>query len=196
MADKPVVRELLKARLRALPPQDRSRASQAIARNVLDLPEYRQARCVMLFVSMASEADTSAIAADAWQHGKRVLVPVARMEDRSMHAVEIASLAEAKRRTAVGVMEPESGTPIDPAEIDLILVPGLGFGPSGERIGRGAGFYDRFLADRRLRAITCGLGFEVQVIEGIPMSPRDIALQMLVTETQVRRFRRSSAALA
>lgn len=188
MTDKPAIRELLKARLRALAPQDRTKASQAIMRRILDLPEYQQAHSVMLFVSMASEVDTSDIAADAWQQGKRVLVPVARMQDHSMYAVEIASLAEAKRRTAVGVMEPESGTPVDPGEIDLILVPGLGFGPSGERIGRGAGFYDRFLADQRLKAITCGLAFELQVIDGIPMTPRDVALEMLVTETQVRRF--------
>ena len=194
MTDKPAIRELLKARLRAFPSQDRTEASQAITRSILALPEYRQARSVMLFVSMASEVDTAGIAADAWQQGKRVLVPVATMADRSMHAVEIASLAEAKRKTAVGVMEPESATPIDPGEIDLVLVPGLGFGPSGERIGRGAGFYDRFLADQRLKAITCGLGFELQVIGGIPMTTRDIALEMLVTEAQVRRFRHRSPA--
>lgn len=196
MPDKSAVRELLKARLRALDPQDRSKASAVITRQVLVLPEYQQARTVMLFVSMASEVDTSAIAADAWQRGKRVLVPVAKMADHSMHAVEIRSLAEAKRRTSVGVMEPEPGTPVDSGEIDLVLVPGLGFGPSGERIGRGAGFYDRFLADPRMKAITCGLGFEVQVIEGIPMSPRDMALDMLVTEAQVRWFRPTNPAAA
>jgi 5-formyltetrahydrofolate cyclo-ligase len=189
MPDKSAVRELLKARIRALDPQDRSTASAAITRHVLALPEYKQARTVMLFVSMTSEADTSAIASDAWQNGKRVLVPVAKMQDHSMHAVEIRSLAEAKRRTSVGVMEPEPGTPADLGEINLVLVPGLGFGPTGERIGRGAGFYDRFLADPRMQAITCGLGFEVQVIEGIPMSPRDMTVDMLVTEAQVRRFR-------
>ncbi len=189
MPDKSAVREVLKACLRAMDPQDRSTASAAITRHVLGLPEYKQARTVMLFVSMTSEADTSAIAADAWQNGKRVLVPVAKMQDHSMQAVEIRSLAEAKRRTSVGVMEPEPGTPVDPGEINLVLVPGLGFGPAGERIGRGAGFYDRFLADPRVKAITCGLGFELQVIEGIPMSPRDMAVDMLVTEAQVRRFR-------
>ena len=196
MADKPAIRELLKTRLRAFAPQDRAKASEAIARSVLALPEYTQARCVMLYVSMASEVDTSAIAADAWETGKRVLVPVAKMEDRSMHAVGISSLAEARRKTAIGVMEPEPGAAVDPSQIDLVLTPGLGFGPAGERIGRGAGFYDGFLARLGAKTITCGLGFELQVIEGIPMLPRDMALDMLVTETQVRRFRRMGPTVA
>jgi 5-formyltetrahydrofolate cyclo-ligase len=191
MADKSAVRELLKARLRALSPHERARASQAITRHVLALPEYSQARSVMLFVSMAAEADTSGIAAHAWQHGRRVLVPVTNMRERSMEAVEIHSFAEARQRTPVGVLEPAGADPVDPATIDLVLVPGLGFGPAGERIGRGAGFYDHFLLRLATDALTCGLGFELQVMDGIPMTPTDAPLDMLVTETQVRRFRRT-----
>ena len=106
-----------------------------------------------------------------------------------MTAVEIRSMADARRKTAVGVLEPDTADPVDPAEIDLVLVPGLGFGPAGQRIGRGAGFYDRFLANPRLTAATCGLAFELQVIDGIPMGTHDVALHMLVTETGIRRFR-------
>jgi 5-formyltetrahydrofolate cyclo-ligase len=107
-----------------------------------------------------------------------------------MQAVEIGSMAEAKRKTAVGVLEPEPGTPAEASGIDLVLVPGLGFGPAGQRIGRGAGFYDRFLGNPRLRAVRCGLAFELQVVEGIPMSGHDAALDMLITETGISRFAR------
>lgn len=189
MPDKPALRDLLKARLKAHPPESRAAASSAIAQGVLSLPEYARARVVMLYVSMPSEVNTAAIAEDVWASGRRVLVPVAKMADRSMHAVEIRSLAEADRKTAIGVLEPEAGEAVDPAEIDLVLVPGLGFGPAGERIGRGAGFYDRFLANPRLRARKCGIAFELQVIDGIPMTDRDMPLEMLVTEAAVRRFR-------
>ncbi len=194
MADKPAVRELLKARIRTLALPDRSKASRAIARRVLDLPEYSRARSVMLFVSMPAEVDTSDIAAHAWRHGKRVLVPVTNMSERSMEAVEIHSLQDARQRTPIGVMEPVGADPVDPATIDLVLVPGLGFGPAGERIGRGVGFYDRFLRRLGTGAVACGLGFELQVMDGIPMTPSDAPLDMLVTETQVRRFRRPGSA--
>ena len=142
----------------------------------------------MLFVSLASEIDTTPVAADAWNAARRVAVPRAHMEDRSMEAVLVSDFARDMRKTRIGVLEPSGDTCLVPEEIDLVMVPGLGFGPAGQRIGRGAGFYDRFLANPRLRAITCGYGFEAQVCDAIPMGPADTYLQMLVTEQQVRRF--------
>ncbi len=72
--------------------------------------------------------------------------------------------------------------------IDLVIVPGVGFSPTGLRLGRGLGFYDRFLAQHDFIGRSCGLAFEDQVIEDLPTLDHDVPLSMLVTEQGVRRF--------
>ena len=88
------------------------------------------------------------------------------------------------------MLEPIGTECLAPRELDFVLVPGLGFGEHGERIGRGAGFYDRFLASLPPTTVTCGYAFEQQVIGGIPMTPHDTPIQLLVTDHRLRRFGR------
>jgi 5-formyltetrahydrofolate cyclo-ligase len=90
--------------------------------------------------------------------------------------------------TGPGVREPISGNPIPVDFIDLVVVPGLGFTATGHRIGRGMGFYDRFLAQPEFLGVSCGLGFEEQVIEQLPLLDHDMPLGMLATDGGIRRF--------
>jgi len=186
--EKAQLRARLRQLLKEIPAEWRALAARRATARVLELSEFQRARTVMLFVSLPSELDTSAIAHAAWEAGKQVAVPRAHMEDRSMEAVLIRSFEQDMARTKIGVLEPISTETIDPARLDFVLVPGLGFGESGQRIGRGAGFYDRFLARLQPQVITCGYAFEQQVIEGIPMDDHDTPIQMLVTEQRLRRF--------
>lgn len=188
--DKPALRGVLKQRLAAITPSQRQAWSAQAATHLLSVPEYQAARAIMLFVSMASEIDTTMLLEEAWRSGRTVAVPRARMADRSMQAVVVRNLDQDMLRTPIGVLEPRGGELLEIARIDLVVVPGLGFGQAGQRIGRGAGFYDRFLQAPALRAIRCGFGFDCQIVEGdaIPMTPRDAWLAMLVTESGVRRF--------
>ncbi len=78
--------------------------------------------------------------------------------------------------------------PIPLINIDLVIVPGMGFDLQGNRIGRGRGFYDRFLAHRDWAGIACGLALEEQVADVVPVSDHDRRIQMLVTDAAVRRF--------
>ena len=70
----------------------------------------------------------------------------------------------------------------------MVIVPGLGFTVGGHRIGRGMGFYDRFLAQGDFLGVSCGLALEEQVVEEIPVLDHDIPLSMLVTDRGIRRF--------
>ena len=72
--------------------------------------------------------------------------------------------------------------------IDLVIVPGLGFDEHGNRLGRGRGFYDRFLAHPEFRGVSCALAFELQMTESVPSDALDIRVNMLVTDAKVRRF--------
>ena len=104
-----------------------------------------------------------------------------------MLPVEISSLKDAMTMTGP-VREPVSGKPIPLDLIDLVIVPGLGFTAKGFRIGRGMGFYDRFLAQSEFIGVSCGLAFDEQVVAALPVLDHDVPLSMLITDRGIRRF--------
>jgi 5-formyltetrahydrofolate cyclo-ligase len=105
-----------------------------------------------------------------------------------MLPVEITSLQTNMTTTGPGVREPVSGKPIPVNLIDLVMVPGLGFTIDGHRIGRGMGFYDRFLALPNFVGLSCGLAFEEQIVPSLPVLDHDMSLSMLCTDRGIRRF--------
>ena len=105
-----------------------------------------------------------------------------------MLPTEITSLQTGMTITGPGVREPIGGKPVPLDLIDLVIVPGLGFTPTGYRIGRGMGFYDRFLAQPGFIGLSCGLAFEEQIVPELPLLDHDMPLGMLVTEQGIRRF--------
>jgi 5-formyltetrahydrofolate cyclo-ligase len=105
-----------------------------------------------------------------------------------MLPVEFNSLQTGMTSSGLGIREPLTGKPIPMDMIDLVIVPGLGFSTTGYRIGRGMGFYDRFLAQPDFIGRSCGLAFEEQVVEDLPVLDHDIPLSMLVTDRGIRRF--------
>jgi len=84
------------------------------------------------------------------------------------------------------VPEPADGEPLDPARLTGVLVPGIAFTESGARLGRGGGFYDRFLP-RAPRALRIGVAFEAQIVESIPLESHDEPVHVIVTERRVIR---------
>jgi hypothetical protein len=108
--------------------------------------------------------------------------------DKIYYDPEIQSLQTSMTTSNAGVREPVSGQPMPVNLIDLVIVPGLGFTTDGHRIGRGMGFYDRFLAQPEFVGLSCGYGFEEQVIERVPVLDHDMSLSMLCTDRGIRRF--------
>jgi 5-formyltetrahydrofolate cyclo-ligase len=104
-----------------------------------------------------------------------------------MVPTEITSLSSDQLHTAhYGVREPINGMPVPVADIDFAIVPGLGFTEDGRRIGRGMGFYDRFLGQADFLGVSCGLAFDEQIVPGIPMLDHDVPLSMLATDRGIR----------
>lgn len=142
----------------------------------------------MVFLSLPSEPDTTPIVLRAWQDGKRVLAPKVSWNQRRMLPMEIRSLTDDLVTSTMGIREPISGVPFPISLLELVIVPGLGFDEYGNRLGRGRGFYDRFLAHPEFAGTACGLALEEQVVPTIPAGPLDRPIDMLVTDAGVRRF--------
>jgi len=187
-ASKSAVRRQLRERLAQMTEPDRHTKSMAACSMVSASPEFAAARVLMLYLSVPLEVDTASLALRAWQAGKTVVVPKVSWDQRRMLPVEINSLTTGLTTTGPGVREPVAGNPIPLDLIDLVVVPGLGFTESGHRIGRGMGFYDRFLAQSEFIGVSCGLAFEEQIVASIPLLDHDIPLAMLATDRGIRRF--------
>lgn len=181
------LRSHLRAILASIPPDTLQEQSRLAGERLFAEPEYQRAEVMMIYLSHEHEADTTPIVLQAWQDRKKVVAPQVSWESRQMIPLEIRSLDDVGSNQ-LGIREPVRGLPIPIELIDLVIVPGLGFDPFGNRLGRGRGFYDRFLGKKEFHGKTCGFALEAQVVDSIPSGPHDIKVRMLVTEQQVRRF--------
>lgn len=186
---KTLIRRQLRETLARMSDPQRHAKSIAACSLVTSSPEFRNSSVVMVYLPMAMEVDVSNIALKAWQQGKTVCVAKVSWDQRRMLPTEINSLTTGLTTSQHGVREPASGNPIPVDIIDLVIVPGLGFSETGLRIGRGMGFYDRFLGQREFLGVTCGIAFAEQVIPELPALDHDVPLAMLATDTGIRRFR-------
>lgn len=140
---------------------------------IAELPEYRSAHGVMAFVGMNSEPDTDALFALISADGKRLLLP--RVEGRELVVCDGGGPLAA---SSFGVQEPTGpALPLD--VIDFVIVPGLAFTAEGDRLGYGAGFYDRFLP--RTDVPNAGVCFREQIVDALPIHENDVRVQRVIS---------------
>jgi 5-formyltetrahydrofolate cyclo-ligase len=183
--------EMLAARMR-LPPAARAAASRALAGRVASLPAFAAAGTVALYPAMGAEVDTAEIARLAQAAGKRLAWP--RLEAAGLRLGFAACAPGDLVPGPFGTRAPPPGAaPVPLEEIDLMLVPGLAFDASGQRLGRGRGHYDATLAALPGRAARIGLCFEAQLVPEVPREGHDAPLDAVITERRVIRPDRASA---
>jgi 5-formyltetrahydrofolate cyclo-ligase len=161
----------------AIPAADRHAWSLAIARHLRDWSVYQNARSVMAYASVGAEVETAALLDNILRDGKRLLLPRC-LPGGVMQAVAVPDLSALKPGFR-GILEPV-GEAVPKAGIDLILAPGLLFDRSGNRLGQGGGYYDRFLSD--YPGVVCALAFGAQVVEALDAQPHDRPMHALLTE--------------
>lgn len=181
---KAALRERMREVVRAVTPEDWAVASSAVCGHVLLLPAYRDARVVMLYHPTARELNLRSVAEACFRTGRTVCLPRANWATGELQAARIPSWGEGLTEPKRGIREPlPEAALVQTREIDLVLVPGVSFDVSGGRVGRGAGFYDRFL--RTTRAFKAGVALDEQVVGHVPMSDQDVRLDAVVTPAGV-----------
>lgn len=184
-----VKRELRRAVRERLHELDRASVagwSESVCARLEAWGPFRRAHVVMSFVALPGEVDVGSLGRVLLEAGKTLCLPSVDWELRTMAPAAVTSLSEGLVTRRHGVQEPPEGAVrLDPHEVDLVLVPGLAFDEAGNRLGRGAGFYDRFLAHPALRATTCGVASEAQLVQCVPVEPHDRPLDAIVTERRL-----------
>ncbi|MBQ7825263.1 MAG: 5-formyltetrahydrofolate cyclo-ligase [Clostridia bacterium] len=176
--NKKELRGEMRARRRQLPEREQREAAQAVFERLLAFEPYQRAKSVMAYMACRGELDLGLVIEDALKSGRTLLAP--RCEpDRQMTARRIAGYGDLAPGT-YGLMEPKADCVIaSPQSIDLILVPGAAFDRAGGRIGQGAGYYDRFLAETN--ALRVGICHSFALLERVPGEAHDIQMDYVIT---------------
>ena len=161
---------------RALDSRQRLRASAAIFSAVERLPEFRAARTVAVFAALPDEPATDEVLA-RWASTRRVVLP--RVEGDAMRFY--ACRPDALVFGAFGILEPQGERPCPAGEIDLVVCPGVAFTADGRRLGRGRGYYDRYLGDPAFRGFRVGVCYAHQMVDDLPVEPHDVRMDRVIT---------------
>jgi len=170
--------------LREQEPSLREERSRKIQQKLLSCEEFRASKIVMTYVSLPSEVDTTYFNKKALEQGKRVVVPYIDTANQRIIASELSS-AGCLVKGPLGIYQPEDGLAgtIPLKEIDLIVVPGIAYDKRNMRLGRGKGYYDRFLANEELSsATTIGLAFRFQIVDSLSFDPHDKPVFRVLTD--------------
>lgn len=171
------LRRAIRADIRLLTPAERVQAAQLIAVEIERDPRFRAARTVAAFLPLGDEPPLRE-AVERWAHEKRVVVP--RVEGERMRFYDFR--AEDLASGAFGIDEPQA-TELCPAEqIEVMVVPAVALTADGARMGRGRGYYDRYLGAREAEHIyKIGVGFACQLATALPTEEHDVVMDRVVT---------------
>lgn len=178
MTEKKDIRSEVRRRIKLLTSSEMTTASERIFDKIEQLESFHKAECIALFAAMHDEVAT-AVALGRWpKFGKRIVVP--RVEGDIMRFYDYSE--DRMRTGAFGILEPEGDVECPAEDIDLIIVPARAFTRAGERLGRGGGFYDKYMSKAEFRASKVGIAFECQIFDSLPCDSHDIRVDHVVTE--------------
>jgi 5-formyltetrahydrofolate cyclo-ligase len=170
--------------------ESRISAGTDAARSLRKSELYANADLVLSYVALASEFDTNAINALVLADGKQLALPriMDSAEDAYMDFFLVNPAVPLEKqlvKNRYGIWEPEQGCPIvsAPRKPAIMLVPGLAFSRDGKRLGRGKGYYDRYLSRFSETDVICvGVCFECQLLETVPVEAHDRRVEWVLTD--------------
>ena len=184
-AEKREMRRCVSAAIGRMSAEEQTERSIRAQKRLIEMPQFTESRTVLLYYSLPGEIETCGLISHALYVGKRVALPRTCPETHAMEALQIRGLATDLFCGPYGVKEPRDGLPIIVAgEIDLVAVPGRALDDHGRRLGRGAGYYDRYLGLPFFRGTTVALAFDCQILDSIPCQEHDISVQFVITESR------------
>lgn len=188
------LRRALKARRRALPPQWIRQHSSAIARRLWQLPGLARAQRIACYLPANGEVDCRFIIESAWGRGRQVLLPVLR-GNRLRFAPWRPGAASLRNRFGIDEPAVARSDEVDGRQLDLVLMPLVGFDLAGNRLGMGGGYYDRSFAFRLRRTRwrkprLVGIAWQFQQVDALDARAWDVPLDAVITESGVCVFDR------
>lgn len=189
LCGKSEVRKKILAVRSGLPESEVSCKSAVICDKIVNSPIFSRAGTVFCYMDFRNEVRTGGIIRECLRAGKKVGLPMVNNGgmERRLLAYDIKDPDNDVGKGAYGIMEPCSDKlrPMEESEIDLVIVPGVAFDMQRQRLGYGAGYYDRFLNQLRPDCVKIGIAFDVQIVDRIPVEEHDIKMDAVITESRI-----------
>lgn len=162
-----------------------SRSSQIISR-LVSLPDYIKCGCIMLYWSCHNEVQTHDLVQRSLNEGKRVILPRCDTEHEEIYPYEVRDVLRDLEVGPFGILQPHQGGAelADLSQIDVCILPGIAFDRKGNRVGRGLGYYDRFLRRLDEKTAKIGLAYAFQIVSKIYPTDGDASVGKIVTERE------------
>lgn len=180
--DKKQLREDILGKLKKQSFEKKTRENNLIKSQVLSSKGYQEAELIFTYVSTDFEVDTWEIIKMSLKNNKRVSVPVITdYKNREMIISEIKDVSKLEKNKW-GIYQPKKGNILEMKKdtIDLMLIPGVAFDKKGNRLGKGKGFFDKFLTNVKNIPVL-GLAFSLQIVSSIPVIQTDIPVSKVVS---------------
>jgi len=166
--------------------------SKKIQKNLLTLNHFEKAKKIGLYFSKDNEVSTKKIITNLLQNGKEVFLP--KIENNNLNFKKINKLSNLEIRN-FGILEPKEFCPnIPPTELDLLIIPCIAIDEKGNRIGRGGGFYDRFISKNKIKQAIC-LAYEFQIFSNIIPEKHDQKIDYIITEKRIIQTKQNNSKL-
>ena len=176
------IRKEILDRLETQGGEEALKKSRIIKKKLFSLPEFKRAEFVMFYASKENEVDTCEMIDGALETGKKVALPRCTSQ-KTFVPKEISNRHTDLEKGAYGIYEPrKQKSDVEPGRIGLVVVPGVAFDIKNGRLGRGKGYYDRFLKKLPPAKMTVGLAFDFQVIKNLPKDSHDIPVSKVITD--------------
>lgn len=191
LAARAALRRELRRRRASLSQSERAAAHRQVARHLARLGRLRPGLRVGIYLPIGSEFDTTPLL--ELLRRRRCVAYLPRITTARAQRMTFARVTPNLRRNRHGILEPKGHTHTPAQDLDLILLPLVGFDAHGHRLGSGAGYYDRALCFRRRRSywrgpILIGIAYECQRVAALAARPTDIPLDAVITERGIAFF--------
>jgi len=161
----------------------RLKKSRMIMHKLFALKRFRSAKTVMFYASFAGEVDTYKMIKEAIKKGKVVGLPFIAENKKRLIPRAIKGLCNSLQESRFGSPQPrlDCSRSIPKKDLDFVVVPGLAFDRSGLRLGRGQGYYDRFLKNLSKNTYTAGVCFDFQIVSSLPHTSCDLPVERVIS---------------
>lgn len=173
-SEKTKIRRRIRNKKNILSDMEKSQSSVSVFEKIEALPEFINAKSVLLYWSLPDELPTHNFIVK-WSTKKQMLLPMVK-GDKML--IKPFTTADELRKSDMGIWEPEAQKEYQ-RQIDLVIAPGIAFDKNKNRLGRGKGYYDRYFNNKNVTKV--GVCYDFQLLETIPTEPFDAKMDIVIT---------------
>ena len=181
---KKILRERILTLLRNQKEEERLIKSLAVGNKLFQMVEFQKAETILFYASFDGEVETFEMMREAQKLGKTIGLPGIMKDEKKIIPTYVASLESGLEIGPYGIQQPKTdrAQTLGEDRLDMVIVPGIAFDKQNNRLGRGGGYYDRFLESLPPSAVTVGLAFDFQIVDFLSSQEKyDIPVSCVLT---------------